>query len=45
MDTKADKIFKGYIMEDSENFVMSIYGDFNLLCGLNENDYASRIRH
>ena len=32
-------------MEDFENFVMSIYGDFNLLCGLNGNSYGSRIRH
>ena len=40
-----DKIFKGYIMEDFENFVMSIYWDFGLLCGLNGNDYVSIIRH
>jgi hypothetical protein len=42
---KADRIFKGYIIEDFKNFVMSIYGDFNLLCGLNGNDYISIIRY
>ena len=45
MDTKADKIYKGYIMEDFKNFVMSIYWEFDLLCGLNGNDYISIIRY
>ena len=42
----ADKIFEGgYIMEDFEIFVRRIYSEFDLLCGLNGNDYVSRIRH
>ena len=31
MDTKADKIFKGYIMEDSENFVMGVLETYCLI--------------
>ena len=34
-----------YIMEDFENFVMGLYGEFDLLCGLNGNDYISIIRY